>query len=57
VYELVRTSTVYAIGFSRAAAPIGLGKEEIMFEAQFERWLVESKFEPQKMLYHGQLAV
>ncbi len=57
VRELVRASPVYAIGFSRAAAPIGLGSAEVMFEAQFERWLVESKFEPRKMLYHGQLAV
>jgi hypothetical protein len=57
VLELIRTSPVYALGFSRTAAPIGLDSGEIVFDAQFGRWLVEARFEPRKMLYHGQLAV
>ena len=57
VRELVRTSPVYAIGFSRGGAPIGPDSGDIVFEAQFQGWLVEAKFEPRKMLYHGQLAV
>jgi hypothetical protein len=57
VLELIRTSPVYALGFPRAAAPIGLDSVEIVFEVQFGRWLVEARFDPRKMLYHGQLAV
>jgi hypothetical protein len=57
VRELIRTSPVCALGFSRATAPIGPDSGEIVFEAEFQRWLVESRFDPRKMLYHGQLAV
>lgn len=57
VRELVRASPVYALGFSRAAAPIEPDSGEVLFEAQFGRWVVESRFDPRKMLYRGQLAV
>jgi hypothetical protein len=57
VRELVRSSPVYAIGFLRESAPIGPDSGLIAFEAEFGRWLVESRFDPRKMVYRGRLAV
>lgn len=57
VRELVRNSVVYAFGFPRAAAPIDPDTAEIVFEAQFGRWMIQTKFKPKDMLYRGQLAL
>jgi hypothetical protein len=56
-HELVRNSVVYAFGFSRAGAPIDPDTEEVVFEAEFGRWMIQTKFKPKDMLYHGQLAL
>ena len=57
VRQLIRNSVVYAFGFSRAAAPIDADTEEIDFQSQFGRWMVQTKFKPKEMLYHGELAL
>lgn len=55
--ELVRNSVVCAFGFPRGAAPIDEDISEVVFETQFGRWLVQAKFRPKDMLYHGELAL
>jgi hypothetical protein len=57
VRQLVRNSVVYAFGFPRASAPIDADTGEIDFAAQFGRWMVQTRFRPKDMLYHGELAV
>jgi hypothetical protein len=57
VRELVRTSSVYAFGISRADAPIGPNTGDVTFEAKFGRWTIAAKFKPVKMLYRGNLAL
>jgi hypothetical protein len=55
--ELVRNSEICAFGFHRDAAPIDPDTTEVVFETQFGRWLVQTKFRPKDMLYHGELAL
>ena len=55
--SLVRNSEICAFGFHRDAAPIDPDTSEVVFETQFGRWLVQAKFRPRDMLYHGELAL
>ena len=57
VREIIRNSAVCAFGFPRAQAPIDADTEEVYFETEFGRWLVETKFRPRDMLYRGELAL
>jgi hypothetical protein len=57
VRELVRNSAVCAFGFPRASAPINADTDEIHFATQFGRWMVQTRFKPKDMLYHGKLAL
>src|ERR1019366_7615267 len=54
--ELVRSSPICQFAFSRAAAPIGPDTGEVVFEMDLGEWMIETKFKPREMLYHGQLA-
>ena len=55
--EIIRNSAVYAFGFPRAAAPIDLDLNQVVFETQFGRWIVHAKFQPKAMSYRGTLAL
>jgi hypothetical protein len=55
--ELIRNSAVCAFGFPRDAAPIDADVNEVVFESEFGQWLMEAKFRPKDMLYHGELAL
>ena len=55
--ERIRTSSVYQFAFSRTAAPISAGTEEVIFEMALGQWTLETKFRPKNMMYHGRLAV
>lgn len=55
--ELIRNSAVCAFGFPRSAAPIDLATDEVYFESEFGRWMIQTKFRPRDMVYHGELAV
>ena len=55
--ELIRNSVVYAFGFPKSAAPIDPDTSEIHFQTQFGRYMIQTKFRPRDMLYHGQLAL
>jgi hypothetical protein len=54
--ELIRNSSVYAFGFSKAAA-IGPDTADLVFEMHFGQWMIQTKFKPRDMLYHGGLAL
>jgi hypothetical protein len=57
VHKLARTSLVYEFSFSRATAPIGPDTGEVIFEIDFRKWMIQSKFKTKDMLYRGQLAL
>jgi hypothetical protein len=55
--ELIRNSAVYAFGFPKGAAPIGPDTGDVVFEMELGQWMVQTKFKPKDMLYHGELAL
>ena len=55
--ERIRTSSVYQFAFSKAAAPIGMSTEGVIFEMTLGQWTLETKFRPKDMMYRGRLAV
>lgn len=57
VQELTRGSIIYAIGFPSSGAPIEAHRGDVVFNAALGSWLIEARFDPRKMTYHGQLAV
>jgi hypothetical protein len=57
MHELIRNSMVYQFTFPRSAAPIGPDTGEVIFEIASGTWMIQSRFKPKEMLYHGQLAL
>jgi hypothetical protein len=55
--ERVPTSAVHEFAFLRPAAPIGVDTKEVVFEMNVGHWTLRSKFNPNEMLYRGELAV